>query len=91
MDMSASYFLLPFTAFIISGLTLFSGFGLGTLLLPVFAFFFPLEVALAATAVIHMANNLFKVGLLSRQGDWEVVRRFGLPAAMGFALGLGFV
>jgi uncharacterized protein len=81
MEMSASHLLLPFTAFVISGLTLFSGFGLGTLLMPVFALFFPLEVALAATAVIHMANNVFKVGLLSRYGDWGVVRRFGLPAA----------
>jgi uncharacterized membrane protein YfcA len=87
MEMSAPYFILPFTAFIISGLTLFSGFGLGTLLLPVFAFLFPLEVALAATAIIHMANNLFKVGLLSRQGDWEVVRRFGLPAAGAAVIG----
>ena len=47
--------------FIASGLTLFSGFGLGTLLMPVVAVFFPLEVAIAMTAVVHLANNLFKL------------------------------
>jgi len=40
---------------------LLSGFGLGTLLLPVFALFFPLPVAIAATALVHLANNFFKL------------------------------
>jgi hypothetical protein len=38
-------------AFAVSGLTLFPGFGLGTLLMPAFALFFPIEVAVAATAI----------------------------------------
>lgn len=65
-----------------SALTLFSGFGLGTVLTPVFALFFPVPLAVAATAVTHFANNLFKLGLLARQADWRVVIRFGLPAAL---------
>jgi len=47
------------SALLISGLTLFSGFGLGTVLMPVFALFFPLPLAIAATAVVHFANNIF--------------------------------
>jgi len=47
-------------ALLASMLTLFSGFGLGTLLMPVVALFFPLEVAIALTAVVHLANNVFK-------------------------------
>ena len=39
-------------------LSFFSGFGLGTLLLPAFAVVAPLDVAVAATAVVHLANNL---------------------------------
>jgi uncharacterized membrane protein YfcA len=62
-------------------LTLFTGFGLGTLLLPAFALFFPLPIAVAATAVVHLANNLFKAGLLGRFARREIVLRFGLPAA----------
>jgi hypothetical protein len=38
------YFVISVATFLTSGLTLFSGFGLGTLLLPVFAIFFPIEI-----------------------------------------------
>jgi hypothetical protein len=51
-------------------------------LAPVFALFFPLPVAVAATAVVHLANNLVKLALLGRAADWRVVRRFGVPAAL---------
>ena len=37
------YFVIPLAAFAASMLTLFSGFGLGTLLMPVVAIFFPVE------------------------------------------------
>jgi uncharacterized membrane protein YfcA len=69
-----------FAALGVSLLTLFSGFGLGTLLMPAFALFFPVEVAVASTAVVHAANNLFKVGLLARGAARDVIFRFGIPA-----------
>ncbi|MBI2528033.1 MAG: TSUP family transporter [Candidatus Rokubacteria bacterium] len=69
-------------ALIVAALTLFSGFGLGTLLMPVFALFFPVQVAVAATACVHLANNIFKVFLVGRHADFAVVARFGLPAAL---------
>lgn len=75
------YLVLCLTALLASGLTLFSGFGLGTLLLPALALFFPLPVAVAATALVHLANNLFKLALLGRGAVWPVVLRFALPAA----------
>ena len=68
------------TAALASALTLYSGFGLGTILLPAFAIFFPVPVAVAATGVVHLLNNIFKAGLLWRQADWPIVLRFGLPA-----------
>ncbi len=80
------YALITLTSLVVSGLTLFSGFGLGTLLMPAFALFFPVPTAIAATAVVHLANNLFKLGLVGRQADWRVVARFSLPAALA-ALG----
>lgn len=73
---------LALTAFLASGLTLFSGFGLGTILLPVFAFYLPVETAVALTAIVHLANNLLKVGLLGRHADRAVVLRFGAPALL---------
>jgi uncharacterized membrane protein YfcA len=68
------------TAFVASLLTLFSGFGLGTILMPVVAIFFPVAVAVALTAFVHLLNNLFKLALLWRNVDWNIVLRFGLPA-----------
>jgi uncharacterized protein len=74
-------------AVIVSALTLFSGFGLGTLLMPAFALFFPVSVAVAATAVVHLVNNLFKVLLVGKHANKRVVIRFALPAAIFAALG----
>jgi uncharacterized membrane protein YfcA len=74
-------------ALLVSGLTLFSGFGLGTILMPVFALFFPIPVAIAATAVVHLANNLFKLALMGRKANWQVVLRFGIPACLAAIVG----
>lgn len=78
---------LAVATFATSLLTFFSGFGLGTLLLPVFALFVSIEVAVAATAVVHAANNIFKVGLLADHARRDVVLKFGLPAIGASFLG----
>lgn len=79
--------LIGVSALLVSGLTLFSGFGLGTVLMPVFALFFPLPLAIAATAVVHFANNIFKFGLMAKQVDWRVVARFSVTAAIAATVG----
>jgi uncharacterized membrane protein YfcA len=79
--------LIGVTALLTSGLTLFSGFGLGTILMPVFALFFPTPLAIAATAVVHFANNIFKFGLMAKQANWRVVSRFSVPAAVAAIVG----
>jgi uncharacterized membrane protein YfcA len=80
-------FVVSSAALFASALTLFSGFGLGTLLMPVVAIFFPVEVAIAITAMVHLANNLFKVALLGKEADCSVMLRFGLPAIVAAFLG----
>lgn len=67
-------------AFLASVMTFFSGFGLGTILLPVFTIFFPVEIAISLTGVVHFANNLFKLTLVGRKTDLQVLLRFGVPA-----------
>lgn len=74
-------------AFFIAILTFFSGFGLGTLLTPVFMVFFPVEIAIALTGVVHFFNNLFKLLLVGRQADRQVLIRFGIPAVLAALLG----
>lgn len=81
------YLIVALAALLTAGLTLFSGFGLGTLFLPVFALFFPLQVAIALTAIVHLANNLFKLALLGKHANWPIVLRFGLPAIAAAYLG----
>lgn len=79
---------------LVAALTLFSGFGLGTLLMPVFALFFPIEAAVAATAVVHGANNFFKIVVVGRHADRVLVFQFGLPAVIAAffgAVALGYV
>jgi hypothetical protein len=68
-------------------LTFFSGFGLGTLMLPVFSLFFPLPVAIGATAVVHLTNNLFKFGLVYKHIHYSTLLRFGLPALIAAFVG----
>lgn len=81
------YALIILTALVVSGITLVSGFGLGTVLMPAFAVFFPIPTAIAATAVVHLANNMFKLGLAGKQADWRVATLFSLPAAVAAVAG----
>lgn len=78
--LAVSLIIICLVAFLASGLTFFSGFGLGTLLLPTFALFFPIEHAVALTGVVHFLNGLFKLGLVGRKADKRVLVRFGVPA-----------
>lgn len=75
------------TAFLVSLLTFFSGFGLGTILTPVFMIFFPVDLAIGLTGVVHFFNNLFKLLLVGRQADKQVLIRFGIPAVIAALLG----
>jgi len=81
------YLLICLTALAASALTLFSGFGLGTILFPAFALFFPVDVAIAQTALVHLANNLFKLSLFWRGTDIKTVARFGVPAILAAMAG----
>lgn len=81
------YFVVALAVTFASVLTFFSGFGLGTIMLPIFALFFPIEVAVAATAMVHFANNVFKFGLLYKSINLPVAIQFGLPAIFTAILG----
>lgn len=81
------YFVVCTVALLAAALTFFSGFGLGTLLLPAFAVLFPVQLAVAMTAVVHFLNGLFKLVLIGRHADPGVVVRFGVPAVVASVLG----
>lgn len=74
-------------AFVVAILTFFSGFGLGTILTPVFMLFFPVELAIALTGVVHFFNNIFKLFLVGRNANKEVLLHFGIPAVIAAVVG----
>jgi uncharacterized protein len=81
------YIIICLVALLGSALTLFSGFGLGTLLVPVFGLFFPIEIAISLTAIVHFLNNIFKLFLLGKYAVKNVLMRFGIPSVIAAFLG----
>jgi len=79
--------LVSLAAFFAAILTFFSGFGLGTILTPVFLIFFPVDLAIALTGVVHFCNNIFKLFLVGKNGELSVLLRFGIPAVLAAMLG----
>jgi uncharacterized membrane protein YfcA len=80
-------FVISTVAFAVAILTFFSGFGLGTILTPVFMIFFPVDLAIALTGIVHFFNNIFKLLLVGRNADKDVVLRFGIPAVIAAIIG----
>ena len=74
-------------AFVVAILTFFSGFGLGTILTPVFMIFFPVDLAIGLTGIVHFFNNVFKLILVGKNADKAVLIRFGVPAVIAAIIG----
>lgn len=74
-------------AFLAAAFALFSGFGLGTILTPVFLLFYEPKVAIFLVAIVHLLNNLLKFSLFKKHIDLEVLRRFGILSIVGAFLG----
>ena len=74
-------------AFVVAILTFFSGFGLGTILTPVFMIFFPVDLAIGLTGIVHFFNNIFKLLLVGSNADKSVLFSFGIPAVIAAILG----
>jgi uncharacterized membrane protein YfcA len=65
-------------AFLASLSTFFTGFGLGTVMLPVFLLTYDLHTAVLATAIIHLSNNIFKFILMRKHVDYRLLFSFGI-------------
>lgn len=79
--------IISLAALVASFLTFFSGFGLGTILLPVFGLFFSIETAIAATGLVHLGNNLFKLLLVGKNIQVTLFLKFGLLSVAGAVTG----
>lgn len=79
--------IISLAAFVVAILTFFSGFGLGTILTPVFMIFFPVDLAIALTGIVHFFNNIFKLVLVGNKADKDTLIRFGIPAVIAAFFG----
>lgn len=81
-------FILIFIACFLTGLlTLISGFGLSTLLVPFFTLIYNVKIALFIVAIIHLTNNIYKFILFRKEIDLKIFRRFGLISLIGALIG----
>jgi len=74
-------------AMLVAAMVLMSGFGLGTLLTPLFVLFYDIKIAVLLVAVVHFSNNLFKLGLFFRHLDRAILKRFGALSIAGSFVG----
>src|SRR3989337_3893691 len=74
-------------AFAAAILTLMTGFGVGTVLTPIFTFFFEVQIAILMVAVIHFSNNLFKLYLFRKHIDKAIIMKFGVLSIIGAFVG----
>lgn len=49
--------------------------------------FFPVDLAIALTGVVHFFNNIFKIILVGKNADKAVLFRFGIPAVIASFIG----
>lgn len=77
-------------AFISAALTLMSGFGLGTILTPVFLIFYDVKIAILIVAVVHLSNNLLKLSLFRSHISVDILKRFGALTLIGAFIGAFF-
>ena len=75
------------TAFFAAGLALLSGFGLGTILTPVFLLFYEPKIAIFLVANVHLLNNLLKLAIFKKHIDLGILKRFGILALVGAFIG----
>ncbi|HLF19720.1 MAG TPA: sulfite exporter TauE/SafE family protein [Bacteroidota bacterium] len=86
--MTTSYFLLTLVlTFIISTVTLLTGFGVGSVLTPTFTLFYDVKTAVFLVSIVHLGNNVLKFGLFAKHIDTRILMRFGFVSVTGALLG----
>ena len=70
-------------AVVAGGVAAVAGFGIGSLLTPLFALRLGLKLAVACVAVPHFLGTLLRFGLMRRDINGQVLLTFGLASAAG--------
>ena len=83
--------IISISAFLASMLTLFSGFGLGMILMAVMSLFYSVEVAIALTAIVHFLNNILKMIMFKKHINVTILLFFGGSAILFAYFGAEFL
>ena len=88
MDLvSVQFFVLIPITLATSIITLFTGFGVGTIMMPVMALFFDVKVAIFLAAIVHFFNNVSRLILYRSEINWRIIKRFGVVSIVGAFVG----
>ena len=87
MDVLLLFALVILAPFLGALATFFTGFGLNTILVPVFMIYWDAPLAVLMAGIVHLCNNILKVALTARSIDWHLFRNFGVPALIFAFLG----
>ncbi|MCK9279962.1 MAG: sulfite exporter TauE/SafE family protein [Melioribacteraceae bacterium] len=60
---------------------------MGTILTLIFMIFFPVDLAIALTGVVHFFNSIFKLVLVGKKADTKILLFFGISAVLAAILG----
>ena len=64
-----------------------AGFGIGSILTPVFALRVDMQLAVAAVAIPHLVATALRLSMMRQHVDWRLVRTFGVMSAAGGLFG----
>ena len=81
------YTVLILVTLVTSVITLFTGFGVGTIMMPIMALFFDVKVAIFLAAIVHFFNNMSRLALYRSEINWKIVQRFGFVSIFGAFIG----
>jgi hypothetical protein len=75
--------LLLFASLAAGAIASVAGFGVGSVLTPVFALRLDTRLAVAAVSIPHVAATSLRLWMMRRDVDWRLLRGFGLASAAG--------
>ncbi len=74
--------LLVLSTFIASMFGTFTGFGISTVLIPIFLLFFPPPVTLLMVGIIHWFNNVWRLTMFRKGVVYKLILYFGVPGVL---------
>jgi uncharacterized protein len=79
--------LLPVASIVAGAIASVAGFGIGTMLTPVFALRVDMKLAVAAVAIPHLVATSLRLWMMRAHVDGRLVRTFGVMSAAGGLVG----